>query len=441
MPDLLNNAVFSETDNSNTSGTQPGWPEGMLAKNVNNAARALQGALKRLIDQVSGTLTSAGTGSAYTLTYAVAPEALYHGQRFLFKAHTAALANATLAVNGVGGAKALKKIKDGVSINIEANDWTAGQPAEVMYDSGLGVFFVLDSGFNTIPASALPAASETVQGAVLLATVAEVLAGTTANDVISSTQLNNLLKKGTNVAGATAISLGQGSVFSITGTGWTATSIAFADASFVGRSARLIFASAGGILTNGANLILPSGANITVGAGDSCIVMFEGGGTVYRVAQYTRADGTALVVAASGAMTYVYKAADTARNSTVTPTADPHLTFTAKAGKQYDFYAFLAVDNATTGKIKFYLNASTALGRVLIPVIIASVADAQIEGAGAGNTVDVTSMGTGLCGLNLMGTLVGGAADSVVTLYRAQSTSVAGLTTLQKESFIKYFER
>lgn len=47
-------------------------------------------------------------------------------------------------------------------------------------------------------------------------------------------------------------------------------------------------------LTNGANLILPGGANLTTAAGDSCVVLAETT-TRFRIVSYTRADGTPLV--------------------------------------------------------------------------------------------------------------------------------------------------
>src|SRR5690242_20049820 len=59
--DLSNSSVYSETDASNSTGTDPGWPEGMAPSRVNDAARALQGALKRDWDRRGPTVTSAGT--------------------------------------------------------------------------------------------------------------------------------------------------------------------------------------------------------------------------------------------------------------------------------------------------------------------------------------------------------------------------------------------
>lgn len=54
-------------------------------------------------------------------------------------------------------------------------------------------------------------------------------------------------------------------------------------------------------LTNGANLILPTGANITTAANDTAIVVWEGA-NVWRVIAYQRADGTALAAAAAGGL-------------------------------------------------------------------------------------------------------------------------------------------
>jgi hypothetical protein len=101
-----------------------------------------------------------------------------------------------------------------------------------------------------------------------------------------------------NVASAGTISLGDGGYFNITGT-TTITDIDFATDS-AGRKAWVKFA---GILTltNGANLILPTGANITTAAGDTACFVSEGS-DVIRCVAYHRANGTALAGSTSGAI-------------------------------------------------------------------------------------------------------------------------------------------
>jgi hypothetical protein len=114
----------------------------------------------------------------------------------------------------------------------------------------------------------------------------------TSGTVIAKVKPATLLwKKGSDVASAGTVTLGDGVYFFITGT-TTITDIDFTSDQ-AGRRAWLKFS---GILTltNGANLILPTGANITTAAGDTMCIMSEGS-DVIRVLVYQRADGTALV--------------------------------------------------------------------------------------------------------------------------------------------------
>ena len=68
MPEIGNSSVFSQTDASNNTATDPGWPEGMAPSRVNDAARALQGAITRDWNWKGPTVTSGGTANAQTVT-------------------------------------------------------------------------------------------------------------------------------------------------------------------------------------------------------------------------------------------------------------------------------------------------------------------------------------------------------------------------------------
>ena len=145
---------------------------------------------------------------------------------------------------------------------------------------------LLDTGYNlatapsedvTIPATGVTAA---------YASEAEILTGTEAAKVLSPSKLyESLWKKGSDIASASTISVGNGGYFDVTGT-TTITDIDFAtDAA--GRNAVLQFDGAV-TLTHGANLILPGGKNITTAAGDIVMVKSEGADVV-RVTSYQRA--------------------------------------------------------------------------------------------------------------------------------------------------------
>jgi hypothetical protein len=123
------------------------------------------------------------------------------------------------------------------------------------------------------------------------ATTTEQLTGTSAGVASTPDSVAALWEQGSDVASAGTTSLGEGGYFNITGT-TTITDIDFATDK-AGRRAWLKFA---GILTltNGANLILPTGANIVTAAGD-CAEFVSEGSDVVRCVAYTRASGAALL--------------------------------------------------------------------------------------------------------------------------------------------------
>jgi microcystin-dependent protein len=92
---------WSEDDNANTTAAPDGAPEGMAPSGVNNVLRAHQGALKRFYNWTNPKITG-GSGTAYTLSYAVAPGALVDGMTHLVQFHTVNAAGATLNVNSLG---------------------------------------------------------------------------------------------------------------------------------------------------------------------------------------------------------------------------------------------------------------------------------------------------------------------------------------------------
>jgi microcystin-dependent protein len=94
-------ANWTEDDNANTAAAPDGAPEGMAPSGVNNVLRAHQGALKRFYNWTNPK-TTGGSGTAYTLSYAVAPGALVDGMTHLVQFHATNAAGATLNVNSLG---------------------------------------------------------------------------------------------------------------------------------------------------------------------------------------------------------------------------------------------------------------------------------------------------------------------------------------------------
>ena len=92
---------WNEDDNANTTAAPDGAPEGMAPSGVNNVLRAHQGALKRFYSWTIPKITGS-SGTAYTLSYAVAPGSLVDGMTHLVQFHAVNGIGATLNVNNLG---------------------------------------------------------------------------------------------------------------------------------------------------------------------------------------------------------------------------------------------------------------------------------------------------------------------------------------------------
>jgi len=203
--------------------------------------------------------------------------------------------------------------------------------------------------------------------------------------------------KGANIASAATINLstgvGTGNLIHITGT-TTITAMTIPS----GAERTLVF---DGILTltNSANLILPSGANITTAAGDSCKVRGDGA-SVARVVSYTTATGRALVVTPPGLVKIA---------GPVTPLAAPTADFLSLFNSTYDNYRIIidgitpaaddslllrvAVANAADSTSNYYGGLPSGT------VITASATSAPITagvtttaGSGASFTIDILNV-------------------------------------------------
>lgn len=141
MADLGNSSVFSQTDASNGSGTMPSWLGSAAPSTLDDAGRALQGAVTREWNWRNVTVTATGTANAKVLTYSVAPAAYYNGQTFAFIANTTNTTTTTLNVNSLG-VKNIKKLVDGVATNLAAGDMVSGNIYEVVYNTSGSCFYL-----------------------------------------------------------------------------------------------------------------------------------------------------------------------------------------------------------------------------------------------------------------------------------------------------------
>jgi hypothetical protein len=205
-----------------------------------------------------------------------------------------------------------------------------------------------------------------------------------------------LWEQGADVASAGTVSLGEGGYFNITGT-TTITDIDFATDK-AGRRAWLKFA---GILTltNGANLILPTGASIVTAAGDTACFLSEGSDVVRCVA-YQRASGAGLASAYTDAM------ARAAVN--IAPTTQSGTSYTAVLG---DAGGYIQFTNGAAIAFTIPPNASVAFA-------IGTVITIEQNGAG---TVTLTP-GAGVT-LNSRGALLASAGQYAVAQVKKVATN------------------
>ena len=132
-------STWSTTAASNNTASPDGWPESMAAAGVNDSAREMMSALAEWYEDTQCTITSAGTGSAYTVAATQTISAYAAGQLFCFIAHADSGASATLNVDSVG-AKTIKKKHDQ---DLAAADIEQDQLVLVAYKATEDVFQML----------------------------------------------------------------------------------------------------------------------------------------------------------------------------------------------------------------------------------------------------------------------------------------------------------
>src|ERR1700687_4776300 len=123
---------WSRTASSNaTADGSINWAEGMAPSAVNDSARAMMAAAAKFRADVSGTVTTGGTSTAYTLTTNQVFDTLAHmsGALLCIIPHTTCGASPTLNVDGLG-AKAINK---STGVAVAAGALIAGTPYLLTY--------------------------------------------------------------------------------------------------------------------------------------------------------------------------------------------------------------------------------------------------------------------------------------------------------------------
>lgn len=138
----LGATTWTEVDSTNNATPPDGWPEGMAPSNVNNSARAEMGGEKRFWVRSNSVFTTAGTTTAYTLTYGQAATAYYDGEEFSFIVNATCGAAPTLNINTLG-ARQIRRFTSSGFVNLAAGDILANQPIRVRYNLAATTFDVV----------------------------------------------------------------------------------------------------------------------------------------------------------------------------------------------------------------------------------------------------------------------------------------------------------
>jgi hypothetical protein len=145
--------------NANADGSI-NWAEGMAPSSVNDSARAMMAAAAKFRDDISGTLTTSGTSTAYTLAsnqvFDTAPH--MNGALICFVPHTTSGASPTLAVDALT-ARAINK---STGVPIASGTLIAGTPYLVTYIHATTEFILVGAIgvlIGTLPANAVVTAS------------------------------------------------------------------------------------------------------------------------------------------------------------------------------------------------------------------------------------------------------------------------------------------
>lgn len=217
---------------------------GATDANIPSAYSTTAQVADQVTNQTQNSGTTAGTSTAYTLTPATALTSYAAGKTFWVTFHVASGASPTLQISGVATPPALvKQLFDGTYAAIAAGDIPLNHRSRVT---------------------------------LISATQALVESLPTHSDTINTTRID--------IASAATVNLTTGAPNSrhinITGTtGITAFTVAAGQCYFVRFNAVLT-------LTNNANIVTQSGANITTAAGDTCIIRATAANTV-EVLAYT----------------------------------------------------------------------------------------------------------------------------------------------------------
>lgn len=146
---MSSNGVYawSKTASQNASSDNAiNWAEGQSPSSVNNSARAEMASVAKWRDDISGSLTTSGTSTAYTVALNQAPDSIsvLDGQMVAFTPH--ATNGATVTLDAGFGAKPLRSAP---GADLPAATLIQGSPYVATYYNSSGEFIL--HGFHKLP--------------------------------------------------------------------------------------------------------------------------------------------------------------------------------------------------------------------------------------------------------------------------------------------------
>jgi microcystin-dependent protein len=139
---------WSKTPATNaTADATINWAEGQSPSSVNDSARAMMARAAEWRDDVSGTITTGGTSTAYAVTSNQGFDTLAHlnGAMIAFVPHASCGATVTLNVDGLGA----KPLRYGPNLELQSGMLIQGTPYVAVYNNSDAVFYL--RGFNANP--------------------------------------------------------------------------------------------------------------------------------------------------------------------------------------------------------------------------------------------------------------------------------------------------
>jgi microcystin-dependent protein len=136
---------WSRTASSNANADSTiNWAEGMAPSAVNDSARAMMARLAEWRDDVSGTIATAGTSSAYTVASNQGFDnfADMNGAMIAFVPHTTNAATVTINADGLGA----KPLRFGPGLELQSGVLIQGTPYVASYNNADGAWY-LQGGF------------------------------------------------------------------------------------------------------------------------------------------------------------------------------------------------------------------------------------------------------------------------------------------------------